>query len=37
MVNIHNRKLTFEKLPGPGYMAGIVPVAPSNQLAMLRS
>lgn len=37
MVNIHNRKLTFEKLPGPGYMGGIVLVAPSNQLAMLRN
>ena len=37
MVNIHNRKLTFEKLQGPGLMAGIVPVAPSNQLAMLRN
>ena len=35
MVNIHNRKVAFEKLPGPGYMGGIVPVAPSNQLGML--
>ncbi len=36
MVNIHNRKTTFEKLPGPGMMGGIVPVAPSNQIGMLR-
>src|SRR6516225_7618769 len=36
MMNIHNRKLTFEKLPGPGYLGGIVPVAPSNSLTMLR-
>ena len=25
MVNIHNRKTTFEKLPGPRMMGGIVP------------
>jgi hypothetical protein len=37
MVNIHNRKTTFEKLPGPGLMGGIVPVAPSNQIGMLRN
>ncbi|WP_035346931.1 DUF1254 domain-containing protein [Edaphobacter aggregans] len=36
MVNIHNRKTTFEKIPGPGMMGGIVPVAPSNQIGMLR-
>ncbi len=35
MVNIHNRKVTFENLPEPGLIGGIVPVAPSNQLAML--
>jgi hypothetical protein len=35
MVNIHNRKVTFERLPGPGYMGGIVPVAPANQIGML--
>ncbi len=35
MMNIHNRKLAFSKLPGPGYMGGIVPVAPSNQIGML--
>ncbi len=35
MVNIHNRRLTFEKVPEPGYMGGIVPVSPSNQLCML--
>jgi hypothetical protein len=37
MVNIHTRKVTFEKLPEPGLIGGIVPVAPSNQLAMLRN
>jgi hypothetical protein len=36
MVNMHNRKLILEKLPGPGLMGGIVPVAPVNQLSMLR-
>ena len=36
MMNIHNRKVTFDKLPGPGYLGGIVPVAPANQLTMLR-
>ena len=35
MMNIHNRKVTFDKLPAPGYMGGIVPVAPANQLGML--
>jgi hypothetical protein len=35
MVNVHNRVATFAKLPGPGLIGGIVPVAPSNQLAML--
>src|SRR5215813_15473716 len=30
MMNIHNRKVTFEKLPGQGYLGGIVPVAPPN-------
>jgi hypothetical protein len=35
MVNVHNRVAAFAKLPGPGLMGGIVPVAPSNQLAML--
>jgi len=36
MMNIHNRKVTFEKLPEPGYISGIVPAAPPNQLTMLR-
>ena len=36
MVNIRNRKTTFDKLPGPGMMGGIVPVAPANQIGMLR-
>jgi hypothetical protein len=36
MMNIHNRKVTFEKLPGQGYLGGILPVAPSNSLTMLR-
>jgi hypothetical protein len=37
MVNIHNRNLTFAKVPEPGYMGGIVPVAPPDQLAMLHN
>jgi hypothetical protein len=36
MVNLHNRKLILSKLPEPGLMGGIVPVAPMNQLSMLR-
>jgi hypothetical protein len=36
MVNIHNRRIILEKLPAPGLMGGIVPVAPLNQLSMLR-
>src|SRR5277367_594978 len=36
MVNMHNRKGILEKLPEPGLMGGIVPVAPVNQLSMLR-
>lgn len=35
MVNIHNRKLIMSKIPEPGYMGGIVPMAPVNQLSML--
>ena len=35
MVNIHNRNTVFAKLPAPGYMGGIVPVAPANQIGML--
>jgi len=36
MTNLHNRRTAFKDLPEPGLMGGIVPVAPSNQLAMLR-
>ncbi|KIO51014.1 DUF1254 domain-containing protein [Flavobacterium hibernum] len=35
MVNIHNRKVMFEKLPGPLYKGGVVPLSPPNQLCML--
>jgi hypothetical protein len=35
MVNIHNRRIIMGKVPDMGYMGGIVPVAPPNQLAML--
>ncbi len=35
MANLHNRNEVFAKLPGPGYMGGIVPVAPANQMGML--
>jgi hypothetical protein len=35
MVNIHDRNLVMSKVPEPGYMGGIVPIAPPNQLAML--
>ena len=36
LVNMHNRRLILERLPEPGLMGGIVPVAPPNQLSMLR-
>jgi hypothetical protein len=36
LVNVHNRRVILEKLPAPGLMGGIVPVAPLNQLSMLR-
>jgi hypothetical protein len=35
MVNIYNRFLAYEKLPGPGLAGGVLPVAPPNQLSML--
>jgi len=35
MVNVHNRKLIMNQIPEPGYMGGIVPMAPVNQLCML--
>src|SRR5262249_23759158 len=35
MLNVHNRRLTFGPLPEPGLMGGVLPVAPSNRLAML--
>jgi hypothetical protein len=35
MMNIYNKRLTFAATPSPGLMGGIVPIAPSNRLAML--
>jgi hypothetical protein len=35
MMNLHNRVLIYDKVPEPGLLGGIVPVAPINQLAML--
>ena len=35
MVNVYNRFLTYQKLPGPGLAGGALPVAPPNQLCML--
>lgn len=35
MMNIHNRNVIMSKVPEPGYLGGIIPVAPPNQLAML--
>jgi hypothetical protein len=37
LVNMHNRLAKFEQLPEPGLMGGVVPVAPPNQIAMLRN
>jgi hypothetical protein len=36
MVNMHHRKSILSKLPEAGLMGGIVPVAPMNQLSMVR-
>jgi hypothetical protein len=35
MVNLHNRVIALDKLPEPGLIGGIVPVAPPNHLCML--
>jgi len=35
MVNVHNRRVMFDKLPEPGLMGGVAPAAPPNQLCML--
>lgn len=35
MVNVYTRRLTFKDLPGAGLMGGIIPIGPSNRLAML--
>lgn len=37
MINIHNRRLTYEKLPAPGLAGGVLPVAPPNHLCMLHN
>src|SRR5262245_44020549 len=36
LVNMHNRRLAMLKVPQPGLMGGIVPVAPPNSLFRLR-
>jgi hypothetical protein len=36
MMNMHNRRTILTKIPEPGLMGGIVPVAPPNRLSMLR-
>lgn len=36
MANVHARHAAYEKLPGPGYAGGVLPVAPPNHLCMLR-
>jgi hypothetical protein len=35
MVNAHNRRMAFSKAPAPGYLGGIVPVAPIGFNQML--
>ncbi|MEN5206579.1 DUF1254 domain-containing protein [Stenotrophomonas terrae] len=35
MVNVHNRRLVFDKAPQPGLMNGVLPLAPLNTLSML--
>ncbi|OBA71601.1 hypothetical protein A5641_02635 [Mycobacterium sp. 1554424.7] len=36
MVNMHNRLLSAERIPGPGLAGGYLPVTPPNRLCMLR-
>ena len=36
MTNLHNRRAAFKDVPEPGLMGGVVPIAPTNQLSMLR-
>ncbi|HUB55556.1 MAG TPA: DUF1254 domain-containing protein [Mycobacterium sp.] len=36
MVNMYNRVLTYQQLPGAGLAGGVLPVAPPNHLCMLR-
>ncbi|WP_246237940.1 DUF1254 domain-containing protein [Pseudomonas akapageensis] len=35
MVNVYNRRLAFEPLKEPGWVGGVFPAAPPNQIAML--
>jgi hypothetical protein len=37
MVNVHSRMVAYDKLPGPGYAGGVLPVAPPNYLSMLHN
>jgi len=36
LVNMHNRRVFMEQLPGPGLLAGIVPAGPPGRIGMLR-
>lgn len=36
LVNMHNRRVFMERLPGPGLLAGIVPAGPPGTIGMLR-
>ncbi len=35
MVNVYNRRIGFQALPGPGRVGGVLPAAPPNHLMML--
>ena len=35
LVNVHNRRVTMQKVPEPGLSGGVVPVAPVNHLSKL--
>lgn len=35
LVNLHNRRVFMEQLPGPGLLTGIVPAGPPNRIGML--
>ncbi|MBF6023987.1 DUF1254 domain-containing protein [Lysobacter niastensis] len=35
LVNVYNRRINFQSLPGPGRLGGVLPASPLNSLSML--